>query len=180
MGRVLLALFLLGTLAVVAAAEPPSRKAAEDDIREVVLRYLLNYGIRHTDNPPQQPPSPGTPPPTERRRYKVLFVSVEQKDPSEKFLRRFRDLSVPLKRGSLAQDPGPRATYRTPSGWKDRETGALGLRYSLGRILWRGEDKAEIPASWNSGTKSGMVATFVVERKEKRWRVVRIGERVKY
>ncbi|PWT93274.1 MAG: hypothetical protein C5B55_04795 [Blastocatellia bacterium] len=108
------------------SANRQAQKAeVESDIREAVLRYLFEHEAQ------QQKPY-----------TKVLFISIEKKDPDDKFIARFKDHTPPVKKGSeseLSSDIG---------GVRDKKTGEGGILYRVGGIKWINEHEVEVDGSY--------------------------------
>jgi hypothetical protein len=96
-----------------------------DDIREAVLRHMFGHEAQ------QQKPY-----------TKVLFISVEKKDPDDKFIARFKGHIPPVKKGSDSVITGDMG------GVMDKETGEGGMLYSVGEIKWINENEVDIDGSY--------------------------------
>jgi hypothetical protein len=122
------------------------RKNFETDILEVVLRYQFAHQAT------QQVPY-----------TKVIFVSVEKKDPSEILLKRFSRERLPIKKVS-------RAMYMKDSGAvRDRRTKAEGLIYNVGPVKWLSETEVEVEASYYGAMLFADGCRYRVSREGEKW-----------
>ena len=135
------------------------RKAREDDIREAIFRYQLrsDHGV------PQSEPS-------------VFFISVEGKDPSDDFLRRFTDNDPPVRKWSRSRISRKRAGF----SWmwvEDRETGEPGLIYTVGSIGWLSDSAVLVQGEYYAGGRAGAGYEYRVAYEDKHWVVKQATEK---
>jgi hypothetical protein len=129
-----------------------------DDIREAVFRYLIAR--------------------CNTSYYKVCFLSIERRgsgdtaklqtedsDPSDEFLRRFTDLSIPVKRESDCTG-GTRGVF-------DKKTNAQGLIFNVGKITQHSATSAEIEGGYYAAGLSASGNTYTVEKKNGKWIVTK-------
>jgi hypothetical protein len=122
------------------------KERSETDLLEAVLRYQFAHQAT------QQ--SPYT---------KVIFISVEKKDPSKILLKRFRAERLPVK--NISQ-----ASYMTDTGavW-DKRTKAGGLAYNVGAVKWISDTEAEVEASYYVSMLFAGGCRYRVIREDGRW-----------
>jgi hypothetical protein len=146
------------------AATAQSRSAQEEEIREVVFRYLMSpthFGSHNT--------------------HKVFFLSLkEDKDPSKALMKRFAGHKPPVKKVSQSHwNPKPiqgmdASMAAALYGTRDKATGQPGKIYYINEIKWLGNSKVEVSGGYYSGMRSGASATYTVILRAKRWVVLRV------
>lgn len=156
---------LLVTLFCVVPAESGPREAAEDDIREVVFRYMFA--------PPQKEPlTPGY-----VSSYKIYFIQVDGKDPSDVFLKRFARYDPPVKKYSAGFIDREHLTGPTPV--RDRTTGLGGKIFHVGSITWLRKDRVRLRAGYFVGGKNAGSDQFILTRKGNTWSIIKISDSVR-
>ena len=152
--RVYLLMLVLFLASVPGSASSQGQKAeSENDIRETVLLYMFEHEAQ------QQKPY-----------TKVLFISVQKKDPDDKFIARFKDHIPPVKRGSESVTTGDMG------GVSDKKTGEGGMLYSLGEIKWINENEVDVDGSYYVASLFGGGCRYRVVRDGDKWIVKGCGE----
>ena len=118
----------------------------ENDIREIVLRYMFEHEAQQ-----------------QKAYSKVLFISVEKKDPDDKFIARFKDHIPPVKKGSESVITGD------IGGVSDKKTGEGGMLYSLGEIKWINENEVDVFGSYYVASLFGGGCRYRVVRDGDKW-----------
>ena len=143
----------LGTMFAVAPVErflsflrsPADRAIQEDDIRESIFRYRMNYP--HRDGP--------------------FFLNIDGKDPSDTFMARFANVDRKVKKASQSyfrKDPS--------SGWlRDRSTDEQGVWFSVGAISWLSLDRVEVRGGMYCGGLCADWGVYRLKKKNGRWAV---------
>jgi hypothetical protein len=122
---------------------PADRAIQEDDIRESVFRYRVEYPKR---NGP-------------------FFLSIDGKDPSDMFMRRFAALKTTVKKASecyFKKEPFP--------GWlRDRFTHQEAIVFSVGPISWISLDRVEVLGGMYCGGLCADWGIYRLRKKNGRW-----------
>jgi hypothetical protein len=101
---------------------------------------------------------------------KILFISVEKKDPDDKFIARFRDHIPAVKKGSESVTSGDMG------GVIDKKTGGGGMLYSLGEIKWINKNEVDVDGSYYVASLFGGGCRYRVVRDGDKWIVKGCGE----
>lgn len=120
-----------------------ARKSEEENIREIVFRYVIGH-----HNPSH---------------LKVIFLSVQGKDPSSALLARFASIAPPIK-------PFSRAALKNLI-YVERGTTDQGTLYSIGSINWKSNILTTVESSWMNGRKGGVLYRYTVKQKNGKWQV---------
>lgn len=133
-------------------ADATARAAQEDDIREAIFRYEMK----------------------EHRFPNVVFLSINNQEPSDAFMRRFSDVKVAVKKWSAiapAEEP--------PQRWiSDRETGKSGVALSVGKFTWTSDRGVVVAGGCYCGILCAGGGDFYVTFKEGRWVVEKFDIKV--
>jgi hypothetical protein len=141
----------LGTMFAVAPMErflsflrsPADRAIQEDDIRESVFRYRMDYP--HRDGP--------------------FFLSIDGKDPSDTFMARFANPDRKVKKASQSY-------FRKdlPHGRLcDRSTEEPGVAFSVSTISWLSLDRVEVGGNMYCGGLCADGGIYRLRKKGGRW-----------
>jgi hypothetical protein len=117
-----------------------SRSIEEDRIRSAVLRYLIESTVRLH-----------------------VFLKIDGKDPSDKFMAQFADLNPAVKKGSEVD-----CTIR---GCFDRPTGERAVVLSVSSIKWSFGDRVEVSGGYQCGPLCGSGGVFEVMKNSGHWKV---------
>jgi hypothetical protein len=162
-------LFLLGMSMAPAGAQ--TRKRPTDDVREAVIRYLIERDRKNLTN---KAPSDAT----DRQwvgPYNIIFLSIEGKDPSDAFLRRFGDAPVPVKKASQSYFKSGNSLR----GMRDKESDLPGIQYQTAKITWRGNNRAELRGGYYVAGRNAGSDCFILIREKGKWRVLRVTDSVR-
>lgn len=179
----LLAICLLCLNALALYAAPNSRANHEDDIREAALRFQLHPYALPTDTKPKKnvkPPSPRAPKDSDNP-FKVYFFSIgNNKDPSDKLLKRFAGHKPPIKKVSqcyIKSKPDTTGTFSDRLWVRDKRTQEIGIIYTISGIRWLGKNKVRVESHSLAGGLFAGSSTYTLRRKGKTWRVtyVKLG-----
>jgi hypothetical protein len=140
---------------VAAAVEPGAGfdAAEQDAIREAVLRDMFKrpVGIRH-----------------------LIFVRCDKdKDPSESLIANLADTKLRFRKASRVKE-GPSQT--TDWMYFDRDTGEPGVIVTLSCIRRTIRGRAELRGQHSKAGLNGFGDTYLVEKKDGRWVVVKKSE----
>jgi hypothetical protein len=124
-------------------ADTAVRAAQEDDIREAIFRYEMK----------------------EHRFPDVVFLSINNQEPSEVFMRRFSDVKLSVRNWSAiapAKEP--------PQRWiSDRETEKPGVALSVGKFRWTSDYAVVVAGGYYCGILCAGEGNFYVTFKDGRW-----------
>jgi hypothetical protein len=128
------------------------RVAQEDDIREAIFRYEMK-AHRFPD---------------------VVFLRINNQEPSDVFMRRFSDVNLSVKKWSaIASSTNP------PQRWiSDRETGKPGVALSIGKITWTSDHGVIVAGGYYCGILCAGGRDFYVNLKDGRWVVEKFDIKV--
>lgn len=150
---VLVAMFSLsGCIRGHIGADAAVRAAQENDIREAIFRYEMK----------------------DHRFPEVAFLSINNQEPSDAFMRRFSDTSVAVKKWSAiapANKPPQRGIY-------DRDTGKSGVALSVGKITWTSDHGVVVAGGYYCGSLCAGGGDFYVTSKDGRWVVEKFDIKV--
>lgn len=102
---------------------------------------------------------------------RVFFVSIEGRDPSDKFLLRLKGLKNPIKRVSESKDvPEEKGFF---SHVRDKATDCPGVVFSVGKIVWVTKNQAEVEGSYRCGSLCGGGSRYRIkyDLQKKSWTV---------
>lgn len=133
------------------ARQQKSRTAREDDVREAVFRYQFLH-----DQSGLQP------------RAEVLFISVDAKDPSDQFLRRFSGNRPPVKKKSQSRYSRRRAGFSAIQV-EDKHTRKPGLIYSVDSITWLSDSAVLVKGGYYAGGRAAAGHEYRVVRERGKW-----------
>jgi len=100
-----------------------------------------------------------------RLNFRVFFISINGKDPSDELINRFRDIPRSIRKISSER---PRKGPHTPI---DRTTGIPGIIFSADAIRWQTKDLVEVEGGYYCGGLCAAGITFKVERQNGKWLV---------
>lgn len=136
----------------VIAAENAAQPKDEDDVRETVARELFN----HNDS-------------TLQKRAAAYYLAIGEEagaDPTDKFLKRFKDYNPPvLKRSAAAVSP--------EKGVTDKKTGRRGLIFRLYGVKWISTDEADLEGGWYEAGKESWINTYTLRKSNGKWKVTK-------
>jgi hypothetical protein len=134
-------------------ADANKRAAQEDGIREAIFRYEMK----------------------DHRFPEVVFLSLNNQEPSDAFMRRFSDLKLSVKKWSAIDDPAKKPAQR----WiNDRETGKPGVALSVGKITWTSDHGVIVAGGYYCGSLCAGGGDFYVALKDGRWVVEKFDIKV--
>jgi hypothetical protein len=132
------------------AADAARRAAQEDNIREAIFRYEM------------------------KDREGIIFLNINNQDPSDSFMKRFSDVKLAVKKWSAiapAEKPLQRWIY-------DRETGKPGVALSVGKITWTSDHGVIVTGGYYCGSLCAGAGDFYVIFKDGRWVVEKFDIKV--
>jgi hypothetical protein len=140
---VLCALLLVG---VGCKKAPITQEQREDEIREVVLRYMFD----HNNSALQQD-------------AEVYFIAVGSRtDPSQDLLAKFKGNQPRVKSVSAA-------THLGYGGVKDRSSGAAGIIFTIREINWLSDKQVLVTGEYFEDSESTGLSQYDVKFEDERW-----------
>jgi hypothetical protein len=132
------------------AADADKRAAQEDDIREAIFRYEM------------------------KDRASIIFLSINNQDPSDAFMRRFSDVKLSVKKSSAIAP-----SKKPPQRWiYDRKTGKPGLALSVGKITWTSDHGVIVAGGYYCGILCAGGGDFYVNLRDDLWVVEKFHVKV--
>lgn len=145
-------------------AESEERIVQESHIRESVIRFQMEEWSRNMDNYEARAKEPWEKETARGLNYKVYFVRINGKDPSDKFVKRLSNIPRVVKKASAAQ-------MRTSGseGVVDRQTHETGIIFSADAVRWIGSDSVEADGGYYCGLRCASARTFAVHLEAGKW-----------
>jgi len=142
----------IGTMGQTApkTADPKARAAQEDNIREAILRYEMLGWIAGAHAAKREMKDPSLD-------FETFFVSLNHKDPTADFLRRFRDIPRTVKKKSPSSaSAGGLEVY-------DPQTHKNAIVFTADTIRWLSDDLVEVDGGYDCGGRCGAVEVFTLQ-----------------
>ena len=99
--------------------------------------------------------------------FKVFLVSVNGEDPSDEFLKRFRDVPRVIKKASsgyFKKEPFP--------GWlHEKESDRRAIEFKVGSITWRSDSFVEVGGGYYCGGLCAALYVFRLQLTNGKWAV---------
>lgn len=144
-----------------------SHAAQERDIREAVIRYQMEEWARQGDKNEGEVKNKRDKAIAKQLNFRVFFVSINGKDPSDEFLKLFESVPRTIKKRSRAKMSSPNMEWVT-----DKDTHQPGIIFSAGKIRWTKESEVEVEGGYHCGSLCGAGELFTVQLQNGRWRVI--------
>jgi hypothetical protein len=142
------------------------RQAADDDIREAVIRYEIASWGEVGDKGEREAEALSGKVVAKRLNFKVFFISINGKDPSDVFMKRFE--SFPLRIEKLSRSKIKR---KSMNAVVDKTTGEKGVVFKFETIKFQGANAAEVEGGYYCDGLCASGQTFNVHRKQGVWKV---------
>jgi hypothetical protein len=168
-----LLLLLLSSHAVHPVWAAEDKVAEEENIRLVVIRKQMEEWAQGADQSEAEAKDETEKCVAAELNFKVFFVSISDKDPSDKFIERLRDIPRIIKKVSASEIS---KAVRMPV--VDKITRQRGIIFSADRIRWLGKNSVEVEGGYHCDGLCGAGITFRVGREKGKWVV--ISERVNW
>jgi hypothetical protein len=134
---------VVAALFLCAAAQPQAAPSDDDQIREAVARYqIASWDLK----------------------AEIYFLSIDAKDPSDAFMKRFADTNPPVKRKSVSK-----RTKDLVSTIVEAKTEKMGVLFDQGAIRKLGDTKADVSGGYDCGSLRSATGVYHLELREKRW-----------
>jgi hypothetical protein len=142
-----------------------TKTADEQNILAAVIRRQMEEWVRSSDKGEAEAKNKIEREVAGGLNFKVFFISLNGKDPTDEFVNRFRDIPRSIRKiSSEMQGKGPHTPH-------DRTTGIAGIVFSADKIHWVTKDSAEVEGGYYCGGLCAGGYTFTVERKDGQWAV---------
>jgi archaellum component FlaF (FlaF/FlaG flagellin family) len=155
--------FLLRAASGQTAPSAGTRAADEEDIREVVIRKQMEDWYRSGDKSVATAKDKTEKEVAEHLNFKIFFVSVSGKDPSDEFIRRLRDIPRTIKKASHCR------VIKEGGAVADRNTGQFGIVFRADAIRWSGKDSVQVEGGYHCGGRCGAGITYELQREQSKW-----------
>jgi len=144
--------------------ESTRRIAQENQIREAVIRYQMEEWRRNMNTYEAQAKEQWEKETAKEKNYKVYFISINGRDPSDEFMKRFSAIPRLVKKASMAQMRNSHS-----AGVIDRETDQTGIIFSANTVRWVKSDSVEVEGGYYCGTLCASARTFAVHLEAGKW-----------
>ena len=118
-----------------------------DDIREAVFRWQFENNASY-------------------HREKVIFLSIDDKDPGDAFMKRFKGYRLPVKKMSQSKRL---KSEKSLSGVVDKNTGARGIIFRIKSITWITNNEVEVEGGYYEHGLSASVNVYHVVYRDHHW-----------
>jgi len=146
------------------AASTQQKANDEQNIREVVIRQQMEEWIKNGDKNEAEAKDKSEKAIAKMLNFRIFFVSVNGKDPSDDFINKFRDLPRDIKKVSASE---------ISKEWRlaviDRSSHQRGIRFSADEIRWLGPDSVEVQGGYHCDGLCGAGIKFRVQRENGHW-----------
>ena len=160
--RVLTMLSLLVALSSALSARSidnaATRPAQEEDIREAVIRYQIGQWSRK--DPRNLDPDYAKQKSAVHSNLTVCFISINGRDPSDEFLKRFRDAPMAVKKFSRAKEHF--VIF-------DRKTHEEGIILAISEIRWQSDSLAQVDGRFHTCSSCSWRQTYTVRLENGKW-----------
>ena len=105
--------------------------------------------------------------------FQIFLISIDNKDPTEEFLKRFKNIPRQVTSGSagyLKKEPFP--------GWlHDKTTGQKAIRFNAGAISWKSRSSVEVNAEYYCGGLCAAGYIFRLQFEKGQWIVREVQQK---
>jgi hypothetical protein len=154
-------------------AFPQQKAKDEQNIREVVIRQQMEEWIKSGDKNEAEAKDKSEKAIAKMLNFRIFFVSVNGRDPSDDFINKFQDLPRVIKKVSASE---------ISKAWRlvviDKSSHQRGIRFSADEIRWLGPDSVEVEGGYHCDGLCGAGIKFEVRRENGHWLVT--GSRMEW
>ena len=143
---------------------PSDKVAQEQDIREAVLRKEMGDWIRDAEKGEKEAKNPNEKGVAAMLNFDVFFISIDGKDPSNEFMRRFSDVPRVMKKVSQSKI---RKNVIAPV--VDKKTGQRGIIFSADEIDWLDKDTVEVGGGYQCAGLCSSGVRYGLKRENGKW-----------
>lgn len=166
------ALFVCTTALIAQSAKDKLRLATEDDIREVVLRYQMEAWAKGGDDGEKEAKDETEKAIAAHLNFPVFYISIDDKDPSDAFLERFKNFPRAVKRASESE-----IDKQHRNAVVDKVTHRPGIVFRVEKIRWHGANSVEVEGGYFCDGLCASGEIFKLRRKQGKWIVTGSGMR---
>jgi hypothetical protein len=148
-------------------SDPSKRAFQEAAIREAVIRYQMAAWVRQGDKNEKEGKNERDRALAKQLNFRVFFVSIGGKDPSEEFLKRFQDIPRVVKKKSRAQTNSLSMEWVT-----DKDTHQPGIIFQADEVHWTKENEVEVAGGYHCGGLCAAGEVFTVRLENAKWNVL--------
>lgn len=144
--------------------EAPDRTAAEDDIREAVLKKEMKEWTESGDKNEAEAKDSSDKSIAAHLNFKIFFVSISSRDPTDEFLRRFSDIPRTIKKKSDSE-----INKKSRLAVVDRKTRRFGIIFYTDKLYWLSDSRVEMEGGYHCDGLCAANVTYVVNRENGKW-----------
>jgi hypothetical protein len=141
------------------------RALAEDNIHETVLRAQMVNWYRSADEEDRETAKDRGVNGPHDMNYGTFLISVNGQDPSEEFIRKFKNIPrriKPASKGQFVKEPFP--------GWlRDTDTTDRVVQFYVGRIDWKSASEVEVGGGYYCGGLCAAHYVFKLKKSASKW-----------
>ena len=136
----------------------------EETIREAMVRYQMQGWIEGGRQSEKRAKTAAEKAVAREMNFKVFFVSINGKDPTNAFINRLRDLPRVIKKVSSSRADKEFDVV-------DKATGQRGIIFRANQIRWLNKESVELDGGYVCGGRCGIWATYKLNRNNGKWAV---------
>lgn len=137
-----------------------TRTAQEQDIREAVIRYQIGQWSRRDPKNKSVDKDYAKQKDADRSNLAVCFISINGRDPSDEFLKRFRDLPMAVKKFSRANE------HFVISDGKTHEEGII---LAISEIRWQSDSLVQVDGRFRTCSSCSWSQTYTIRLENGKW-----------
>jgi hypothetical protein len=141
------------------------RAIAEDKINEAVLRAQMVSWYRSADEEDREAAKDRGANGPHDMNYRTFLISVNSQDPSEEFIRKFKNIPrtiKPASKGHYVKEPFP--------GWlRDTDTNDRVVQFYVGQIDWKSGSEVEVGGGYYCGGLCAAHYVFKLKKAANKW-----------
>jgi hypothetical protein len=144
------------------------RAKREDDIREAVFRYQMEGWAQEGDKSQQETKDERDKAIAEHLNSRKYVLSINGKDPSDEFMKRFQGILLPVKKVSEVEMNSKESMSVT-----DKETHKPAIVFSADQVHWLNDNSVEVDGGYHCGLLCAGGFVFKVHLTRGKWVVKR-------
>lgn len=140
-----------------------TKSADEQDIYAVVIRSHMEEWIKSGDKSEAEAKDASDRAIAQRLNFRIFFVEIDGKDPSDDFIKRFADVPRTIKKVSEeVPNKGPHQPI-------DKSTRRAGIVFSAEHLRWSCSDSVELEGGYYCGGLCAAGTTYKLRRENGKW-----------
>jgi hypothetical protein len=164
-------LFLVASAAWCQEAATKKQVAEEEDIREAVIRHQMRGWISGSEESLAKAKEANEKAVAKEMNFKIFFVSVNSKDPTDDFIKQLQNIPRTIKKASASE------TIEWIHAVVDKATGQRGIIFSADAIRWKSKNSVEVEGGYYCDGLYGAGMTFKLRLVNGKWIVKSAGMR---